>query len=178
MQNEVIDDQLQRVIGPARLAYFTPIGEYPILADRKASFLLAASGLILTVLVFFLEPVIRIVHVARSPATLLLAVAFAAVILLICLAARAAYVGFVLPIPPMPPSLALFRDVGKLTREQYCDAMLALNHREALRDVLHYNYSLAVQGAAKFRLVNRSIAYIRIAIPLWMLLLLAMAVWR
>jgi hypothetical protein len=43
--------------------------------------------------------------------------------------------------------------------------------------MLHYNYSVAAQAASKFALVNRSLACLRVAIPLWMLLLLALAVW-
>ena len=39
--------------GAARLAFFTPVREYPPLADRKASVLLAANGLMVTVLLTF-----------------------------------------------------------------------------------------------------------------------------
>jgi len=55
--------------------------------------------------------------------------------------------------------------------------MYALDHRRAMRDMLHYNYSIATQAAAKFRLVNRSLACLHIAIPMWMMLLLVLAVW-
>jgi hypothetical protein len=43
--------------------------------------------------------------------------------------------------------------------------------------MLHYNYSVASQAARKFRLVNRALKCLRVAIPLWMVLLLALAVW-
>ena len=61
--------------------------------------------------------------------------------------------------------------------ENYVAAMHALTHRRALRDMLHYNYSVATQAAGKFRLVNRAITCLRVAIPLWMVLLLVLAVW-
>jgi len=47
---------LGSVLGPARLAYFTPVFEQPTLADRKAMFILGASGLLVTVLMFFAPP--------------------------------------------------------------------------------------------------------------------------
>jgi hypothetical protein len=50
------DDDLATVLGPARLAFFTPVFEQPTLADRKAMFILGASGLLVTVLMFFAPP--------------------------------------------------------------------------------------------------------------------------
>ena len=80
-------------------------------------------------------------------------------------------------LPPMPRTFAWFRDVAGGSSDDYARGMLALDHPAALRQMLHYNYSVASLAARKFRLVNRSIRCLRIAIPLWMLLLLALAVW-
>ena len=172
-----IPDELTAVLGPARLAYFTPVHDQPTLADRKAMFILAASGLILTVLLFFshgLEALLRGTGSRGGPA---LAVLLGCVVVLVMAAALTAYVAYRFPLPAMPPSLALFREVAARPADAYAADMLALDHPAALRAVLHYNYSVAVQAAMKFRLVNRSLACLRVAIPLWMLLLLALAVW-
>jgi hypothetical protein len=171
------DPDLAAVIGPARLAYFTPVHEQPTLADRKAMFILAVSGLIATVLLFFAQPLEALIR-GVSPA-----VSASLVVLLACLgasvlgAALLAYAAYRRPLPPMPPSLALFRNVAAEPLEDYVAAMRSLDHRRALRDMLHYNYSVATLAAQKFRLVNRSLACLRVALPLWMLLLLVLGVW-
>jgi hypothetical protein len=170
-------DDSAAVVGPARLAYFTPVHDQPTLADRKAMFILAASGLILTVLLFFshaLEALLRGSGARSGPA---LAVLLGCVVVLVMAAALTAYVAYRLPLPAMPPTLAFFREVAARPAAAYAAEMLALDHPTALRAMLHYNYSVAVQAASKFALVNRSLACLRIAIPLWMLLLLALAVW-
>ena len=42
--------------------------------------------------------------------------------------------------------------------------------------MLKYNHVVAAWGAGTFRLVNRTLALLRVAIPLWMLLLLMLAI--
>jgi hypothetical protein len=107
----------------------------------------------------------------------ILMVAVLCVIALVLTAAVMAYIAYTRPLPPMPPTLALFREVSAREADAYVAAMYALDHRRAMRDMLHYNYSIATQAAGKFRLVNRSLACLRFAIPLWMMLLLVLAVW-
>ena len=172
-----LDADLAAVLGPGRLAYYTPVHDQPSLADRKAMFILAASGLILTVLLFFSHALEALLRGTGRGGAVALGTMLACVVVLVLAAALTAYVAYRLPLPPMPPSLAFFRDVAARPAADYASEMLALDHRKALRDVLHYNYSVATLAASKFRRVNRSLACLRVAIPLWMLLLLALAVW-
>jgi hypothetical protein len=67
--------------------------------------------------------------------------------------------------------------VARLEPAEYVRAVSALDHAGAARDILNYNYSVAVQAARKYRLVGRALAAIRVAIALWMMLLLVIAVW-
>lgn len=165
------------VIGPARLAYFTPVHEQPTLADRKAMFILGASGLMVTVLLFFAHSLEELVRSAGRPASTVLAALLLCVFVTVLLAAFTAYAAYRRGLPPMPPTLAWFRNVAAETPEAYRHAMLSKDHPAALRDVLQYNYSVASLAAHKFRLVNRALIFLRIALPLWMLLLLILAVW-
>ncbi len=170
-------DDLAAVLGPARLAFFTPVFEQPTLADRKAMFILGASGLMATVLLFFSQSLQALARGAGRPATVALVAAVVCVVVLVLAAAFTAYAAYRLPLPAMPTTLALFREVSVRDPDAYASAMYALTHRQAMRNILHYNYSVATQAAGKFRLVNQAIRCLRVAIPLWMLLLLALAVW-
>ena len=159
----------------AGIAYFAPLYEYAVLADRKASFLMSAGGLMLTVLGFFMT---RVTHVlsaggwlAWSFGTILVAVA-----VLVIVAGVMAYVAFARLLPPTPPSLAVFRDIARRSPEEYARDVRALSHAQAFTDMLHYNHVVAGWGAGKFRLVNRAMALLQVAIPLWMLLLLVLAI--
>jgi hypothetical protein len=165
------------VLGPARLAYFTPVHEQPTLADRKAMFILGASGLMASVLLFFSHSLGILARTSGAVASLAVLALLAAVVAMVVVAAVVAYYAYTRPLPAMPDTLAFFRNVGSRAPEQYRAQMLALDHPTALRGMLHYNYSVASQAAHKFRLVNRSLACLRVAIPLWMALLLALAVW-
>src|SRR4051812_34221966 len=119
------DAALAQVLGPARLAYFTPVSEYPVIADRKASFLLTASGLLTTVLIFFANPIVRMVRGAAtgtgSAKLIGAAVGIAAAVIVVCLLAAAllAYRAYIFPAPPMPPSLANFRHLAALAPDEY-----------------------------------------------------------
>ena len=171
------DPELAAVIGPARLAYYTPVHEQPTLADRKAMFVLAVSGLIATVLLFFAQPMEALVRGVAPAVSACLVLTVACVGASLLGAALLAYAAYRRPMPAMPPSLALFRNVAAEPLANYINSMRALDHRRAMRDMLHYNYSVASLAAQKFRLVNRSLACLRVALPLWMLLLLVLAVW-
>jgi hypothetical protein len=170
-------DDLTAVLGPARLAYFTPVHDQPILADRKAMFILGACGLMVSVLLFFSHSLGALVRSGGRFGGAAALVALLALAALLLAAAVMAYYGYTRPVPPMPQSLAWFRHVAAAPPEEYARQMYALDHPAATRAMLHYNYSIASQAAYKFRLVNCSLRCLRIAIPLWMVLLLAMAVW-
>ena len=165
------------VLGPARLAYFTPVHEQPTLADRKAMFILAASGLMASVLLFFSQSLGALARAGGTGASLLVLSLLACVAVLVVIAAVVAYYAYTRPLPPTPDTLALFRTVAARELEAYRAQMLALDHPTALRGMLHHNYSVACLAARKFRLVNRSLKCLRVAIPLWMVLLLALAIW-
>jgi hypothetical protein len=159
----------------AGIAYFAPLYEHAVLADRKAGFFMSAGGLMLTVLGFFVD---RIVHIVSpgDPRAWAFGLALAALVILIVLAGITAYVAFARLLPPTPPSLAVFRDIAARTPEAYARDVLALSHRQAFVDMLRYNHVVARWAAGKFRLVNRALAVLRVAIPLWMLLLLVLAI--
>ena len=165
------------VLGPARLAYFTPVHEQPTLADRKAMFILGASGLMASVLLFFSHSLEILARSRGAITSVLVLVVLVSVVVLVVVAAVVAYVAYTRALPPMPDTLAFFRSIAGRSPDDYRAQILSLDHPAALRGMLHYNYSVASQAALKFRLVNRSLACLRIAIPLWMVLLLALAVW-
>jgi hypothetical protein len=164
-------------MGLAGLVYFVNVYEYATLADRKAAFFLSAGGLMLTVLAFFsgrLAILLGKPLIVSVPVALLLV----AVVALILAAAVTAYVGYTRQLPLMPASLAVFRDIAARGRNDYGSAVAGLSHRQAMRDMLNYNYTVACWGAVKFRFVHRSLSFLRAAIMLWMLLLLVVALAR
>ena len=162
--------------GPLWLAFFTPIHQYPSLADRKSSFLLSAGGLITTVLIFFSQPIWRLMHHQNRPAAIAFIVLLGTLIALLALSAWGAWRAFILPMPRMPKSLALYGDIARLERPAYAEEVRNTDPTEATRAIVHYNYSLAVQAAGKFKLVNRSFACFRVALVLWMFLILVVSV--
>jgi len=169
------NDQAQ-VIGPARLAYFTPVHEQPTLADRKAMFILGASGLMASVLLFFSHQLGTLARAGGALTSICVLLLLAAVGAMVVVAAVVAYYAYTRPLPPMPDTLAFFRSVADRPADSYRTDMTALDHLTALRGMLHYNYSVASLASQKFRLVNRSLACLKVAIPLWMALLLVLAV--
>jgi hypothetical protein len=170
------DPEIAAIVGPARLAYCTPTGEFPVLADRKAAFLLTASGLIVTVLIFFMQPIVEVIRGPHRLLAVAIGLLVAAILALVMLAAHWAYKAFVRPLPEMPQTLAFYRHIATNPLDTYAESMKSLTHPEALRSILHYNYSVACLGAEKFRLIQRSLRCMRAAILLWMLLLLIVAV--
>ena len=170
--------EVRALSGPARLAFFTPAYEQQSLGDRKARFLLTACGLLATTLLFFLERIVALLHGPNPRVGQVLIGLLAGFSVAVLISARLAYKAFVAPMPPMPPSLAYFSHLAEKSREEYVAAMTGLDYRGAVEAMLNYNYSVAVQGAAKFRLVGKSLKWMRAAIPLWMLALVVISVWR
>jgi len=164
--------EVRKLVGAARLAYFTPVHQQPPLADRKASFLLTASGIIVTVLLIFSGAIERMVRSPYWVASFLVLGLLFALLGAMVIAAWFAWRAFGLRIPPMPPSHAFFNDIAREPFDAYSRNVKEIDHRQAVREMLHYNYSLATQAAIKFRLVNRAFACFRIVIVLWLFLLL------
>jgi hypothetical protein len=168
-------DDVRALLGPARLAYFTPVREYPPLGDRKATVLLGANGVMVSVLLFFSGSMGRIVEGPSPWRAWLVVLVLGPLAVLLLLGAWYAFRALTKPTPPMPQSLAYYPDIAALTLEEYRRRLLAVDHRGAMRDMLHYNYSLAVLSVKKFRLVERSLFCSRATFELWVLLLLMIA---
>jgi hypothetical protein len=169
------DAELAALAGPVRLAFFTPLHENLSLADRKATFILGTVGLLMTVMLFFLQSIVALAKSPWAPGRILFVAGLIVLIALFAQAARLAYRGFVAPFPPVPGSLAYFRNIVAHSRDAYHGAMASLDHKAALAAVLEYNYSCSLLSAAKFRAVNGALRCIRVAILLWMLLLAVIA---
>lgn len=172
------DAEAVALLGPMRLAYYSPLNEQPVLADRKASFILGATGLIVTVLLFFLQPIAGVLRGPHTTVAAIMVTMLAVLSALLLVGARSAYAAYVLQLPPMPETLAFFRHVAQSPLAAYESRMLALGHGQALDAILHYNYSVATQAAAKFRYVRVALRCMRLAIPIWLLVLLLLAGWR
>ena len=157
--------------GSARLAYFTPVREYPPLADRKASVLLAAYGLMVTVLLIFSKPLEKVLSGPDRRSTWLVVAVLMPLGTLILLGAWNAFRALTRPIPPMPHSMAFYPHIASHPLETYREKVRGFDHSQAVVEMLHYNYSLATLSVLKFRLVDRSIAYGRGTFVLWILLL-------
>jgi len=169
-------DEIERLSGAARLAYFAPVQQYPPLADRKGGFLLTASGLLITILFLFSSAIGRMMHSHNRIVGLgiLLTLGLLAILLLIC--SWNAWMSFTAPIPPMPESAANFRDIAKGSIDEYSLRLREMSHAQAIHDMLNYNYSLAMQGATKFRYVQRAMGCFKVALVLWMVVLMLITI--
>ena len=156
--------------GAVKFASFTPMNDQPALADRKATFVIGAGGLLLTTTLFLVMPLGQFTRPGFWPAlTLVLSLALGVMVLV---AMRTAYRCYMLPVPPRPGNLLFFQNIAAGPSARYAAALEAATAREALRDVLDYNHTMARLGAAKYRLAGRALLCLRAAIPLWVLLLL------
>jgi hypothetical protein len=165
----------ESLLGAARLAYFTPVREYPPLGDRKAVALLAADGLMASVLLVFSGRIGAIILGKVQPLAWLTGGVLATLATLVLIGAWNAFAALTLPTPPMPDSLAYYPHIAALSPEEYRRRVRSLGHREALRAMLHYNYSLATLSVHKFRLVERSVSCVRGTFELWIVLLALVA---
>ena len=160
--------------GAMRFASFTPMNEQPGLADRKATFVIGAGGLLLSTVLFFIMPLSQFVRPGVWP-VLILVLSFT----LACvtfLGMRIAYRCYTLPVPVRPDNLLFFQNIASVTSESAYGAKLqGVTEREALRSVLDYNYTMAKLGAAKYRLAGQALLCLRIAIPVWMVLLIVIS---
>ena len=166
---------LDRFLSVARLAYYTPVREYPPLGDRKAAATLAASGLMITVLLFFAPPIIALVDGPRPVLAAAVGVLIGTVASLLAVAAVNAFHALFLPPPPPPPGLAFYPQIAARDREEYREAVKKVTHAEALDHMLHYNYSLAFQSATKFRMVERSVTCLELTFVFWLALMAVIA---
>lgn len=161
------------MLGPLRLALCTPIREYPPLADRKAVSILTINGLMLTVTVFFTGAINDQVHVDAlfvAVLTIATAIAFALSAFAACIYAFRA---LVYPMPPTPDGLTFYRHIAQRPREEYVAEALTIDDHALLRQMLDYNYTLAVLSQVKFQLIGQSIRCSRLAFILFGLVLVS-----
>jgi hypothetical protein len=168
------DPEVVRLLGPARLAYFTPVREYPPLGDRKALTLLTLVGLMITVMSLFAGEVHAVLQGDRVIKWMAVVVGLSWFALLI-LGAYYAFLALTRPIPPMGPCVAYYQDIAAMSLSTYREILEGLSHRGAMRAILTYNYSIAALSEEKFRLIRKSILCLCLALPLWMLLMLVIS---
>src|SRR3954469_14479733 len=89
--------------GAMRFASFTPMNDQPSLADRKASFVIGAGGLMLSTLLFFIMPIHQFAHVGFWPMSIL--IVSLSVACLILLAVRIAFVAYTAQVKVEPHNL-------------------------------------------------------------------------
>jgi hypothetical protein len=168
------DDETERLLGPARLAYFTPVREYPPLGDRKSVMVLSLCGLTVTVVCLFWKELEAMLAAAPRERWLVFSVLLAW-LTCVLLAAGSSFRALVQPIPPMGRCTAYFRTIAATSLDDYRAALHGLSHRAAMREMLNYNHSIAVLSAEKFRLIGASVSYLCLALGFWMLLMILIA---
>jgi hypothetical protein len=168
------DGEVERLFGPARLAYFTPVREYPPLGDRKSVMVLSLCGLTVTVVCLFWKE-LEAVLAAATPQRWLVFSVLLAWLACVVLAAESSFKALVQPIPPMGRCTAYFRTIAATSLDDYCTVLHELSHVAAMREMLNYNYSIAVLSAEKFRLLGASVVYLCLALGFWMLLMVLIA---
>jgi hypothetical protein len=155
-------------------AAFTPMNDQPALADRKATFVIGTGGLMLTTTLFFIMPLGGLVRPGVWPAVVLILAL--GMVCLTMLAMRMAYRCYATTAPPQPHNPLFFQNVASRSLENYSQALRGSTDRQALHDVLDYNHAMSRLGVAKYRLAGQALLCLRVAIPLWMLLLVVLSV--
>jgi hypothetical protein len=73
--------------------------------------------------------------------------------------------------PRATPTLAFFRDIAALTREDYIATVCALSHDEALAQICAYNHNLSRICVDKFRQLHVAIHCFQGAFAVWLILM-------
>ncbi len=168
--------EVDRLMGPLRLGLFTPVREYPPFGDRKAVALLGTSGLMITVLGLFAAELGRLINGPSFVAAALAVGLLAPFGVLMVVSGRCSLKALTIPVPPMPAGLAFFPHIAALDRDEYRRRVLGADHRAVLRDILNYNYSLAVLSVRKFRLLSYAIRCTKYGLLIWVILLVLVSV--
>lgn len=156
----------------AGLVLYTQVRTYPTVADQKAVALLAAAGLMVSVLIFLSEPLGTVMSGPGVSRALLAMAALPPLVALLVTAVWHATRCLFLAAPAMPPTLAFYADIARGEREEYLAAMRSLGYGRALRELLTFHHAVALLCVTKFRSVERGITCLRLAFFLWLLLLL------
>ena len=157
-------DDPEPLLGALRLAFFTPVREYPPLSDKKAMILLAVTSLMITVLLAFSKTLIEILSTESPTFVVLTSVLLVPLVVLVLVAAWFAFESLYFPIPAMPDSLAFYTHIMKRSSDEYRAQVLSLDYRRSIEAILHYNYSLATLSALKFQYINWSFLCVRYAL--------------
>ena len=165
-----------RYLDPAAaLAFRTPLQEHPPAADTKATATLTALGIMFPLLAKFEGTLSHLLagHDAVAGAMFALLTGFAVLSVgVVMQACRTLSPRF----PQASPSLAFFRDIAGLGREEYMAQVQALTHELALYHILIYNYHLSIICVEKFRQLRRAIRLFQGAFACWLVLMVLLFV--
>jgi hypothetical protein len=160
--------------GAVRFAAFTPMNDQPALAERKSAFVIGAGGLLLSTTLLFVTPLSQFTRCYDFSGGMVLGLTFA-IACVILIGVRVAYRCYTLPTPPQPANPLFFQNVAAGELSDYADNLRLATDADALRSVLEFNHTMARLGASKFRLAGQALLCLRVAIPLWVLLLTVVA---
>ena len=158
----------------AALAFRTPLQEHFLSADGKAAGILTLLGIMFTTLARFgpyLGDALHAGPAIRAVCLLLLAGFAACALGTVVQAFRTISPRF----PKVPPSLAFFADIARLSRDEYVRSVEALTPDAALDQMLAYNHTAATICVAKFRQLRPGLRLFEIAALCWLLLLIILA---
>ena len=167
--SEKLEQSGKRKPAYAPLVYYTTVRAYPTVADHKATALLAAYGLMLSVLISFSRLLGTIVRGPETGQALLVWLLLAPCLGLIAMGIAGALRALTRPVPPMAHSLAFYQHLSALPRDEYCSQMETLSRAESLRHLMTHHHAVSVLSVRKFALVDRSVACLRGAFVLLLL---------
>lgn len=151
----------------ALLAYRTPLQEHALACDGKAAAILAALGIMSTIVARYSSTVGN--SLAQDPflgkVVLGLMIGFS---LLGVLSIVQAFQTLLPRFPPAPRSLAFFGDILRLTREQYIAEVEAMPDDQALEHILIFNHTLSVILDQKLTHVVRCMKLYQYAAFAWL----------
>jgi len=157
----------------AALACRTPVQEHALSADGKAAGVLTLLGIMFTVLSRFAGDLGTILRTGGwlRVAMLILIVGFAALALATVIQAfRTISPRF----PKVPPSLAFFGDIAKLSREEYIAQVEAMSATEAIEHMLRYNHTVSMICVEKFKQLRWGYRFFHWTFFTWLLLVIAL----
>jgi hypothetical protein len=155
----------------AILAFRTPLQEHAPAADTKASALITAVGLMFTLVAKLSGDFVHILNAQGLErwAVLVLTLAFGVLALAsVVFAFRTITPRFL----DTTPSLAFFRDIASLPRDEYLQRFATMSDDEAIAHILNYNYSLSCICTMKFRELRKAIRLFRYAFACWLVVML------
>jgi hypothetical protein len=176
VEKSILPDQppLAASLDPAAaLACRTPVQEHALSADGKAAGVLTLLGIMFTVLGRFAGDLGTILRAGGwlGWTMLALVVSFAALALASVIQAfRTISPRF----PKVPPSLAFFGDIARLSREEYVTQVEQMSPQEAIEHMLRYNHTVSMICVEKFRQLRWGLRFFQWTFLIWLLLVVAL----